>query len=41
MFSSECHSLWRNDLGEPLYELFPGVILYGSMRTGSLTEIQD
>ena len=41
MFSSECHSLWRNDLGEPLYELFPGVILYGSIVRPELETVFD
>jgi hypothetical protein len=27
-----CHSFWRNDLFQPLFQAVPGVILFGSMR---------
>jgi hypothetical protein len=35
-----CHSFWLNDLYQPLFQAFPGVILFGSMReaTGDLPE---
>jgi hypothetical protein len=32
VFSSGCHSFWRNDLSQLLFELISGVILFGSMR---------
>ena len=28
-----CHSFWRNDLFQPLFQAVPGVILFGSMRS--------
>jgi hypothetical protein len=33
VFSSGCHSFWRNDLSQLLFELISGVILFGSMRS--------
>jgi hypothetical protein len=32
VFSSGCHSFWRNDFFQPLYEAHSGVILLGAMR---------
>ena len=32
MFSSECHSFWRNHFSQPLFQGFFGVILFGAMR---------
>jgi hypothetical protein len=33
VFSSGCHSFWRNDFFQPLYEAHSGVILLGAMRS--------
>jgi hypothetical protein len=32
-----CHSFWRNDLFQPLFQAVPGVILFGSMRNAQGT----
>ncbi len=33
-----CHSFWRNDLYQPLFGAFPGVILFGAMRAEAFGE---
>jgi hypothetical protein len=33
-----CHSFWLNDLYQPLFQAFPGVILFGSMRAAAITK---
>jgi hypothetical protein len=37
VFSSGCHSFWRNDFFQPLYEAHSGVILLGAMREVAMT----
>jgi hypothetical protein len=34
-----CHSFWRNDLFQPLFQAVPGVILFGSMRVKNYLQI--